>query len=298
MTTVPDRCDTAEEPAIDQSRVRRLFAQPEKLADSAFLRREIADRMHERLSYIKAAPRVVLDAGCGEGGDLPRLQKRYPDARVLGVDASLNMLKYARIRSGGRRTDFVCADFGRLPLADGAADMLWSNLALHWHARPQQVCAEWQRVLKQGGLLMFSCFGPDTLRELRAAFAGVDSCSHTMPFVDMHALGDLLLAAGFPSPVLDRETITVTYSEMDKLFADVRAFGGNPLVRHRQALLGKHAWSQVLRNLDKNRDAVGRMPLSFEIIYAHAFRDEPTEKRPSETMMHFMPRVLKPDNPQ
>lgn len=254
--------------------------------------------MHERLSYIKAAPKLVLDAGCGEGSDLPWLQERYPDARVLGVDASLNMLKYASIRSSGRRTNFVCADFGQLPLADGAADMLWSNLALHWHAWPLQVCAEWRRVLKQGGLLMFSCFGPDTLRELRTAFAGVDSCPHTIPFVDMHSLGDLLLAAGFPSPVLDRETITVTYGDVDKLFADVRAFGGNPLVRRRHALLGKHAWRQVLQNLDNNRDAVGRMPLSFEIVYVHAFRDEPSEKRPGETPMHFMPRVLKPDNPQ
>lgn len=273
-----------------------MFAQPENLADSSFLRREIADRMHERLSYVKAAPKLVLDAGCGEGRDLQRLQERYPDACVLGIDISRDLLRQARVRSGcDRQTSLLCADFGRLPLADGAADVLWSNLALHWHAWPQQACTEWLRVLKRGGLLMFSCFGPDTLRELRAAFAGIDSCPHTLPFLDMHVLGDLLFAAGFPSPVLDRETITVTYGDADKLFADVRAFGGNPLTQRRRGLLGKHAWSQVLRNLDNNRDAAGRMPLSFEIVYVHAFRDEPTAKLPHETPMHFMPRVLKPE---
>ncbi len=221
----PNCFDTAEGLPIDARRVRHLFAAPDKVAESGFLRREIADRMHERLSVVKIAPQRVLDAGCGEGADLPELRKRFSDAQVLGADASPGMLAeasvrhnpapqrsgglFGRWRSGKTSTGFslVCCDFARLPFPDSAIDVLWSNLALHWHSRPDQVFSEWLRVLRTDGVLMFSCFGPDTLQELRAAFAAIDNYPHVLPFTEMHDLGDMLVAAGFSSPVLDREVI-------------------------------------------------------------------------------------------
>lgn len=274
-------------------RVRRLFAQPQRVAESDFLRREIAGRMHERLALVKVAPQQVLDAGCGEGADLPALQQQYPEARVLGIDASLQMLMAARARQAAASSSLntllarwlpqkmvrqnsgpslLCADFGQLPFKPGAVDLVWSNLALHWHPQPDRVFAEWRRVLRVDGLLMFSCFGPDTFKEVREAFAAVDAAPHALPFVDMHDFGDMLVNAGFETPVMDMESITVTYDNVDKLLADVRAWGGNPLHNRRRGLLGRSAWRAVVDSLQQYRRPDGKFPLTFEVVYGHAFR--------------------------
>ena len=274
--------------------MRHLFAQPARIAESAFLRREVAGRMHERLSLVKIAPKRVLDAGCGEGADLPTLQSTFTGAHLLGIDASPSMLVSAhdeqvaalssmrrlltRWLAGsaeaglGASGTLLCGDFAQLPLAANSVDLVWSNLALHWHPQPDQVFAEWRRVLRVDGLLMFSCFGPDTFKELRAAFSASDQMPHTLPFVDMHDLGDMLVHAGFSTPVMDMETITVTYESIDKLMADVRAWGGNPLSTRRRGLFGTAAWAQVVHVLEQNRRPDGRLPLTFEVVYGHAFR--------------------------
>jgi malonyl-CoA O-methyltransferase len=277
---------------IDLRRVRKLFASPERVADSSFLRREVAARMHERLSLVKIAPQRLLDAGCGEGADFPVLQARFPDAHLLGVDASSAMLRVAsdsqraaqssinRLltkwlpgKSGsGLSTSLLCSDFARLPLPRESVDLIWSNLALHWHPQPDFVFSEWRRILKVDGLLMFSCFGPDTFKELRAAFAGVDRLPHALPFVDMHDFGDMLVNVGFSTPVMDMETVTVTYESVEKLMSDVRAWGGSPLANKRRGLLGGDAWTRVVDAFERSRRADARIPLTFEIIYGHAFR--------------------------
>jgi len=265
--------------------------------------------MHERLSLVKIAPQHVLDAGCGEGADLPELQKRFSGARVIGADVSLEMLAEASVRYNvpeqrasrlfgkwlagwdGPGFGLVCSDFSKLPFRARSMGMLWSNLALHWHPRPDLVFAEWLRVLQIDGLLMFSCFGPDTLQELRSAFALVDSNTHVLPFFEMHDLGDMMVAAGFSSPVLDREVINVTYDNVDKLLADVRAFGGNALTNRRRGLLGKHALKAIEQSFMERRGADGRFSLSFEIIYGHAFRPAPAVTENGEAIVHFRPRI-------
>jgi malonyl-CoA O-methyltransferase len=294
---------------IDLERVRRLFAVPARVAESGFLRREVANRMFERLELVKLAPRCVLDAGCGEGADLPALQERYTDAHLLGVDASPAMLQAARASQSaahssmsrllskwlpgrlgaglGANTDLLCSDFAQLPFGINTADLVWSNLALHWHPQPDRVFAEWRRVLRTDGLLMFSCFGPDTFKELRAAFATVDDAPHTLPFVDMHDFGDMLVNVGFSTPVMDMETITVTYPTAEKLIADVRAWGGNPLATRRRGLLGKKAQARIVLELERQRRADGTLPLSFEIIYGHAFRPVPKQTASGEAIIRF-----------
>ena len=211
---------------IELARVRALFNEPSRVAPSAFLRREVAARMHERLSLVKVAPRQVLDAGCGTGADLALLQKDYPAAQILGLDAAPAMLRaaaaqaatpgalnqmLARLLPAKAGVDLLCADFGNLPFGPNSIDLVWSNLALHWHPQPDRVFAEWRRVLRVEGLLMFSNFGPDTFKELRAAFAGADEAPHALPFVDMHDFGDQLVEAGFSTPVMDMEVLTITY---------------------------------------------------------------------------------------
>lgn len=282
---------------IDLLRVRQLFAASDKVAESAFLRREIAARMHERLELIRIVPRQILDAGCGEGHDVTLLQKHFAEAHVLGLDASPAMLAVARneqIAAGSalnrmlnkwlpvKRTaqnaadaSLLCGDFAALPLGADAIDLVWSNLALHWHPQPDSLFAEWRRVLRIDGLLMFSCFGPDTFQQLRRAFAAADDAPHALAFVDMHDFGDMLINTGFSTPVMDMETITVTYETVDKLLADVRAWGGNPLATRGRGLMSRAQWQRVRQALENQRQEDGKIPLTFEIIYGHAFRPAP-----------------------
>ncbi|OWW21507.1 methyltransferase domain-containing protein [Noviherbaspirillum denitrificans] len=294
-------------------RMRSLFDEPARVADSNFLRREIANRMHERLSLVKIEPQRVLDLGCGEGADFAPLRELYPEAHLLGVDASFPLLAGGRRgqsaavssmtrllgkllpkKIGTRHEDafsLLCSDFAQLPLKPASADLVWSNLALHWHPQPDLVFGEWRRVLRVDGLLMFSCFGPDTFREIRAAFAQVDALPHTLNFVDMHDLGDMLVNTGFSTPVMDMETITVTYESTDKLLADVQAWGGNPLLTRRKGLLGRNAGARLHHALEGFRGTDGKIPLTFEVVYGHAFRPAPTKTAEGESIIRFdLPR--------
>jgi len=290
---------------IDLSRVRALFARPERIAPSDFLRREIAARMHERLSLVKLVPKQVLDAGCGAGADLALLQKTYPAAQILGLDGAGAMARAAKgpVAQGGALNqlltrlmpakagvDVLCGDYGNLPFGPNSLDLLWSNLALHWHPLPDRVFAEWRRVLRVEGLLMFSCFGPDTFTEVRSAFAALDAYPHTLPFVDMHDFGDQLVEAGFSTPVMDMERITVTYDTPQALLADVRALGGNPLESRRRGLIGRVAWQRMLDALEAQRGPDGKLGLTFEVIYGHAFRPAPRTTATGESIVRFQPR--------
>lgn len=293
---------------IALTEVRRLFARPARVAESNFLRREIANRMRERLELVKILPQSVLDAGCGEGADLAELRQSFPSSKLIALDASWEMLQAGRARqlalqtsmqrmlakwlpgrageAAGAEAKLVCADFAELPLASSSVELIWSNLALHWHPQPDRVFAEWRRVLRAEGLLMFSCFGPDTLKELREAFSVTGKAARTLPFVDMHDFGDMLVHAGFSTPVMDMETITVTYEHVEKLMTDVRALGGNPLATKSRGLFGRNAWHRVAAELERRRSA-GKLPLTFEIIYGHAFRPVPKKTAAGESIIRL-----------
>ncbi len=311
MPALPNDSDPDRRIApISVAAVRRLFARPARCADSQFLRREIAARMFERLGLIRLAPQRVLDAGCGEGDDLPGLHQAFPPAQLIGVDASAAMLAAAAVageqsrsraqkligRFLGRRPQgaqaaaLACADFAQLPLPRASIDLLWSNLALHWHPQPHRVIAEWARVLRTDGLLMFSCFGPDTFIELRDAFAAHGLHGRMLPFVDLHDYGDMLVAAGLATPVMDMERLTLTYTSVDKLLADVRAFGGNPLEGRVRGLDGPQRWQRVRRTLEAARDPSGTLRLTVEVTFGHAFRPEPTRTSGGEQIVRFSPQ--------
>jgi malonyl-CoA O-methyltransferase len=235
--------------------------------------------MLERLQYIKLAPGRILDAGCGEGYGARRLAERYPDAHVLGLDFALPLLRAARghdtwLQRVLKRTRvlYLCADFTSVPLAAASVDLAWSNLALHCVGDPQAAFKELRRVLKVGGLLMFSCYGPDTLKELKTAFAACDQAPHVHGFIDMHDLGDMLSACGFAAPVMDMELITLTYAGVDALLADLRATGQqNVLAERRRGLTGKGVFD-AMRVVYENLRRDGRLPASFEIVYGHAWK--------------------------
>lgn len=295
-------------PDADIRRITRIFDRRARAFDEvAFLPREVAQRMRERLDYIKIEARSVLDAGCGSGQDLAALGARFAQSTVFGIDASRQMLQRVpamsappsglqrllpgalRERLGARRAPLAQADFGALPFASAAFDLVWSNLALHWHPRPHEVFPEWNRVLKTGGLLMFSTFGPDTFKELRAAMAAVESEAgsalrhrgrRVIDFTDMHDFGDMLVNSGFEVPVMDVERLTVTYPSAEKMLADIRRWGAYPFVSpatERAAGLGGKRWRAALcEALERARSADGTLALSFELVYGHAWKAQRT----------------------
>jgi len=271
--------------AVDKRMVRRSFEQAAATYDAAaVLQNEVCRRMLARLDYIKLEPATILDAGSGTGNAVAGLLARYSRARVIALDLALAMARRARARRpwwrglferGGARLAAVCGDIDQLPLASACAGMVWSNLAIQWSNEPQRAFAEMHRVLAPGGLLLFSSFGPDTLKELRAAFQSVDRHTHVHRFTDMHDVGDMLVACGFADPVMDMEVVTLTYADVRELMRDLKAIGAHNVTRGRpSALAGKSLLAKVARNYEPARRE-GRLPATFEVIYGHAWKPQP-----------------------
>ena len=240
--------------------------------------------MAEKLDYLKLDPARVLDAGSGAGTAHELLHRRYPRAELVAVDLSVAMLQRARSMRGFRervralggkaRTHWVCADFSRLPLRGGTVGMVWSSLALAWAQEPLATLVEFHRVLAPGGALMFSTYGPDTLKELRAAFAACDSAAHVHAFADMHDLGDMLVAAGFDAPVMEMERINVTYADAGALARDLKASGQTCAASgRRRGLTTPRVWRRMQDEYEKSR-LNGRLPVTVEVVYGHAWRGQ------------------------
>lgn len=267
--------------ALDKRLARHSFERAAAGYDAAaVLQNEICGRMLGRLEYIKIEPATVIDAGCGTGNAVPELHKRYPRAHLVALDLALAMARRAQLRLPWwrrmrRGVAAICGDIEALPLRAASADLVWSNLALQWINDLPRACAELRRVLKPGGLLMFSTMGPDTLKELRAAFRGADAYDHVHRFVDMHDLGDALAHAGFADPVMDMEHITMTYSDVATLLKDLRTIGARNVATGRNPGLGARA---ALEAMKRNYEALrldGRLPATFEIVYGHAWAPQP-----------------------
>ena len=265
---------------IDKRAVRRAFNRAAHDYDAvAVLQHEVCSRMLERLDYIRQKPACVLDAGSGTGWGTRQLAQRYPAAQVMALDIALGMLQVAREQSGWWHKMFasgkqahVCADVEALPLATNSMNMVWSNLTLQWCNDLPATFRGLHRVLKANGLLMFSTFGPDTLKELRSAFHGVDGHTHVNRFIDMHDIGDMLAHSGFAEPVMDMEIITLTYNDMKAVMQDLRGIGAhNATAGRAQGMMGKAAWQALLENYEHHRHN-GKLPATFEIIYGHAWK--------------------------
>lgn len=268
-------------PARVQTVRRQFDRRAARFAAHDELIREVGRRLVERLQFIRLAPQRIVDVGCGVGGARDALAARFPQAQWLGFDISTEMLAQAPPPASllsrllpwrGLRAATVCAEASALPLAADSADLLFSNLMLHWHPQPHVVFPEWLRVLRVDGLLLFSCFGPDTLRELRLAFGEAGIAARPMSFVDMHDFGDMMVASGFATPVMDAEAIRLTYAEPRALLREVAALGGNPRDDRAGGLVSGARARALLGALARMRDAHGRITLTFEIAYGHAWK--------------------------
>ena len=271
----------AEIVAPDKRAARRAFARAAASYDAhAVLQREVGTRLMQHLDPIRVDPARVLDLGCGTGALFAALRERFPRARLLGLDAALPMLRAARNRTpwwralAGNVPHLACADAERLPFAPACAQLAFSNLMLQWCDAPT-VFGEAARVLEVGGLLLFSTYGPDTLKELRAAFAAADDARHVNSFVDMHDLGDALVAAGFADPVMEMETITLEYASVEALARELKGGGGHNVLPGRpRALGGRARWRRMAERYETFRRA-GALPATFEVVYGHAWKVAP-----------------------
>jgi len=267
----------APEFAIDRHRVRQAFDRAAADYDRvAVLQREVGVRLLERLCYVRLQPDLAIDIGAGTGQISRTLTQRYKKVRVVAVDIAPNMLRIARRRAGPlvrlrQRQVFVCGDAARLPLPGRSADMILSNLTLQWCDDLDRVFAEFGRVLRPGGLVLFSTFGPDTLKELRESWSAADRAVHVGAFIDMHDVGDALLRAGFSDPVMDAERFTLTYPDAYGVMRELKALGAHNATAGRpRSLTGKGRLRAMLRAYEGHRRD-GVLPATYEVVYGLAW---------------------------
>jgi malonyl-CoA O-methyltransferase len=279
--------------SLDNSWVRRSFDRASTSYDAAaVLQTEVRDLLLKRLDLTDLSPHLAVDAGAGTGHACRALKRRYPGAHVMALDTSISMLRAAgRQQSWLRRFSRVCADAERLPLPDGCVDLIVSSLMLQW-SDLDAVFAEFRRVLAPRGLLTFSTLGPDTLRELRAAWLQVDSHSRVNQFIDMHDIGDALTRAGFAAPVLDVERYTLSYTDVRRLAADLKAIGAHNATAGRpKGLTGPRKFAAMQAAYEKYRDG-GRLPATYEVVFGQAWAPVATH-RPDTDSTHVSLEDLK-----
>jgi malonyl-CoA O-methyltransferase len=269
-------------PILDLLQVRRAFsrAAPDYAA-TAVLQAEVGTRLQEQLDYLATAPTRILDLGSGPGVFSRQLKQRWPKAEVIALDLALPMLQQARREQRLlRRFARICADVRSLPLADGSCDLLFSNLCFQWVEDLPALLAELRRVLQPNGMLLFSSFAQGTLEELRQAFAVADPGQpHVSSFANVQQIGDAMLAAGFRDPVLDTDRFTLTYDHARTLMHELRSIGaGNASAQRRRGLMGRERMRQVYAAYEAYR-CDGRLPASYEVVYAHAWGPQPGQPR-------------------
>lgn len=254
---------------LDRGRLRASFDRASASYESAAgLQARVAAELLERLAVFAFEPRVVLDLGAGTGRVTRELKRRYRRALVIALDLAPGMLREARRhQQWWRRFERVCGDALRLPLADASVDVVFSSLMLQWCEPLDTALAECRRVLKPDGFFAFSTFGPDTLHELRGAWASADGYNHVNHFVDVHEVGDALVRSGLMEPVLDVDRVEVGYPDALSLMRDLKAIGAHNVTAGRpRALVGRARLKRMQDAYEAFRRD-DRLPATYEVIY-------------------------------
>ncbi|MDN3921009.1 biotin synthase [Roseateles violae] len=283
----------AAPPRPQQLDPRALRQQASRLARSEtppWLHAEVAQRMAERLAIIKQQPRRVLQWSAFLGAGGAALASAYPQAEQLCVEPLPALLarsqathkrSWLRTLQGRSRTRVLAAG----EALEAPVELVWANMALHGCVDPPAVLAEWQAALAVDGFLMFSCLGPDSFVELRPLYAQLGWGRPAPDWWDMHDIGDLLVAAGFADPVMDQERISLSWGEPEALLRDLRALGGNLAPQRFAGLRGRTWRAALLQALERLRGSDGRLRLSLEIVYGHAFKPAPKPRLQAETQV-------------
>ena len=249
----------------------------ESYTSNAVLQTEVGTRLLERLEFFAVNPQTILDLGMGTGAITELLSNAYPSADIIGVDFAEAMLKTAQSKRPVTAQNYhlLCGNMNRLPIADNSVDIIFSNFSFQWCENIAALFTECRRVLKNDGLLIFTIPGPHTLYQLRLALDEVDpDYDHVNNFIDMHNIGDILVQSKFAHPVMDNDEFTLTYSSVIKLIKDIKIIGANVKLseNYRSTLFGKDKFQQLYHAYDKFKLEDNTYPLTFEVIYGHAFK--------------------------
>lgn len=255
---------------------------------AAKVQNEIGLRLFERLDYLKAQPRCILDLGCGPGAFTLMLKKKYPDALIVGLDLAQSMLLQSQKKQRfWKKWSLVTGDMMTLPFADHVFDLVFANQVIHWSEPMSQVIKEINRVMHAQGCLMFSTLGPDTFKEMKASWTHADNYAHTNIFKDMHDTGDMLVQERFLDPVMDMEFLTVHYASLSQLVNGLKRQGVRNINPDRnKGLTGKRSWQAFEENYRGYCTVEGKYPLTYEVIYGHAWKG--TQQRTDKGVETFI----------
>ena len=258
---------------LNRKRVRKAFDRAaESYDEAAVLQKEVCSRLLERLDIVKISPDWILDAGSGTGEAIKPLQKKYKKSEIALLDLSERMLLKAKKNTAlFKKAHAVCGDLEAIPFVDQQFGLVFSSLALQWCNDISVTLADFKRILKPGGLLMFATFGPDTLKELRSSWKTVDQAAHVNAFLDMHDIGDALMQLGFAEPVMEAEVITVNYDSVDLLMQDLRNIGANVTASGQNNGMLTPNKLNALRQAYEAFRTDDVLPASYEIVYGHAW---------------------------
>ena len=250
------------------SKIRNTFnGAASNYDDNAFLQNEIANRLAEKLKVISIKPQTIIDLGSGTGLLSNKTAEIFPNANLICVDfAQQSLLENPQNLK-------VCANAYELPFASNSVDFIVSNLMMQWCPDLKALFNECFRVLKPEGLILFTTFGPDTLKELKRSWSAVDSSAHVNNFIDMHDIGDQMLQSGFQSPIMEMENITLTYEKVLDLMHDLKSIGAQNVGSRSKALTGKTKFKKMIEMYESYRSD-GKLPATYEVIYGHAWKNE------------------------
>lgn len=257
--------------------VRRQFLKSlDTFDEHAAVFHAVSDRLLGRLELLAIEPLRVLDLGCRTGYQLAALSQRYPGAVIVGADPApgkppqLPRSWPSWLRRSQQPAPFrIACDPHELPFANGSFDLVVSNMLLPWCHSPHRVFEEVARILANDGAFMFTSAGPDTLMEYRRSWASIDSHLHGFGLIDMHDVGDTMMAAGFAAPVLDRDNLVVDYPDIASIQKELRCLGAaNLATGRRPGLMSHSAGVKLAANVDSGR----RFPVTLELVQGHGWK--------------------------
>ena len=266
--------DLLNPPRLDKLAVKKFFNRAAKSYDNAaILQEEVLNRLLERLQYMRHRPETMIDIGCGTGKGLGGLRRQYPGARAYGLDIAEEMLVLAAARRGWfQKKRLIVADMERLPFAGQHFDLVFSSLALQWCNDLRATLGEFARIARPGALILFASFGPGTLRELAESWQALDPHPHVHRFIDMHDVGDAMLAAGFAQPVVDAELIRLEYDQFRALLDDLKNIGAsNADISRRRGLMTPARLERLEAEYRERGFDNGKFVASYEVVYGHAW---------------------------
>lgn len=267
--------------SISKRHVAKSFSQSaDQFEKHAFFHHEIAERLLERLELMNSKPKAILDAGCGTGFCTRALKNKFPKSNIVGVDLAEGMIEHAlKKQPFFKKNEYKVADIESLPFSTNSFELVFSNLALLWLENPENGLAELNRVLKPGGLIIFSTLGPESLLELRESWLRIDSNIHINHFADMQVMGDAVHKSGFENTVMDRDVLTLKYKTLKGMMTDIKLSGAHNMHRARsKGLMGRKAFEKLVKYYDELRLEDGGLPATFEVVYGHAWKKKEVQE--------------------